>query len=78
MSIQTHALSRRSFLLTSGAFGIAVTFGTCEDVLPADAAGATILHGHFHHFSPNGGVSGVLVLVPRFRRWGAAGKLARR
>ena len=22
----------------------------------ADAAGATILHGHFHHFSPNGGV----------------------
>ena len=25
----------------------------------ADAAGATILHGHFHHFSPNGGVSGV-------------------
>jgi S-adenosylmethionine decarboxylase len=29
----------------------------------ADAAGATILHGHFHHFSPNGGVSGVLVLA---------------
>ena len=27
------------------------------------AAGATILHGHFHHFSPNGGVSGVLVAV---------------
>ena len=27
------------------------------------AAGATILHGHFHHFSPNGGVSGVLVLA---------------
>ncbi|MCK8788309.1 adenosylmethionine decarboxylase [Roseomonas sp. NAR14] len=26
-------------------------------------AGATILHGHFHHFSPNGGVSGVLVLA---------------
>jgi S-adenosylmethionine decarboxylase len=25
--------------------------------------GATILHGHFHHFSPNGGVSGVLVLA---------------
>ena len=24
---------------------------------------ATILHGHFHHFSPNGGVSGVLVLA---------------
>jgi S-adenosylmethionine decarboxylase len=27
------------------------------------AAGATILHAHFHHFSPNGGVSGVLVLA---------------
>ncbi|MBB5691859.1 adenosylmethionine decarboxylase [Roseomonas alkaliterrae] len=27
------------------------------------ATGATILHGHFHHFSPNGGVSGVLVLA---------------
>ncbi|MBV9735118.1 MAG: adenosylmethionine decarboxylase [Acidisphaera sp.] len=29
----------------------------------ATAAGATVLHGHFHHFSPNGGVSGVLVLA---------------
>lgn len=29
----------------------------------AIASGATILHGHFHHFSPNGGVSGVLVLA---------------
>ncbi|MGD0104870.1 MAG: adenosylmethionine decarboxylase [Rhodopila sp.] len=29
----------------------------------AEAAGATVLHGHFHHFSPNGGVSGVLVLA---------------
>ncbi len=29
----------------------------------AVTAGATILHGHFHHFSPNGGVSGVLVLA---------------
>jgi S-adenosylmethionine decarboxylase len=29
----------------------------------AEIAGATILHGHFHHFSPNGGVSGVLVLA---------------
>src|SRR5580658_9045418 len=29
----------------------------------AEAAGATILHGHFHHFSPNYGVSGVLVLA---------------
>ena len=27
------------------------------------ASGATILHGHFHHFTPNGGVSGVLVLA---------------
>lgn len=26
-------------------------------------AGATILHSHFHHFSPNGGVSGVIVLA---------------
>ncbi len=31
----------------------------------AEAAGATILHGHFHHFSPNGGVSGVLVLAEK-------------
>ena len=29
----------------------------------AIATGATILHGHFHHFQPNGGVSGVLVLA---------------
>jgi S-adenosylmethionine decarboxylase len=29
----------------------------------AQAAGATILHSHFHHFSPNGGVSGVVVLA---------------
>ncbi len=29
----------------------------------AIVAGATILHSHFHHFSPNGGVSGVLVLA---------------
>ncbi|MBW8269826.1 adenosylmethionine decarboxylase [Caldovatus aquaticus] len=29
----------------------------------AEVSGATILHGHFHHFSPNGGVSGVLVLA---------------
>ena len=31
--------------------------------LKARAAGATILHSHFHHFSPNGGVSGVVVLA---------------
>ncbi|CAI9120206.1 adenosylmethionine decarboxylase [Brytella acorum] len=29
----------------------------------AVTAGATILHSHFHHFSPNGGVSGVIVLA---------------
>lgn len=29
----------------------------------ATAAEATILHAHFHHFSPNGGVSGVVVLA---------------
>jgi S-adenosylmethionine decarboxylase len=29
----------------------------------AVAAGATILHSHFHHFAPNGGVSGVVVLA---------------
>ncbi len=26
-------------------------------------AGATVLHSHFHHFSPYGGVSGVVVLA---------------
>lgn len=29
----------------------------------AVAAGATILHTHFHHFGPDGGVSGVVVLA---------------
>lgn len=29
----------------------------------ADRAGATVLHTHLHHFVPNGGVSGVLVLA---------------
>ena len=29
----------------------------------AERAGATILHSHFHHFTPNGGVSGVVVLA---------------
>jgi S-adenosylmethionine decarboxylase len=29
----------------------------------AEAAGATVLHSHFHHFSPDGGVSGVVVLA---------------
>ena len=29
----------------------------------AEAAEATVLHSHFHHFSPDGGVSGVVVLA---------------
>ncbi|MEO5375501.1 MAG: adenosylmethionine decarboxylase [Alphaproteobacteria bacterium] len=29
----------------------------------AEEAGATLLHTHLHHFSPNGGISGVLVLA---------------
>jgi len=29
----------------------------------AEEAGATILHTHLHHFTPNGGVSGVIVLA---------------
>lgn len=29
----------------------------------ADVSGATLLHTHLHHFSPNGGISGVLVLA---------------
>jgi S-adenosylmethionine decarboxylase len=29
----------------------------------AAAANATVLHSHFHHFGPDGGVSGVLVLA---------------
>ena len=29
----------------------------------AEEAGATILHSHFHTFTPNGGVSGVVVLA---------------
>ncbi len=32
----------------------------CEAAI---VAGATILHSHFHHFTPNGGVSGVVVLA---------------
>lgn len=36
-----------------------------DDILTrgARASGATVLHRHFHHFSPFGGVSGVLVLA---------------
>src|ERR1035437_8646968 len=37
--IQTHALSRRSFLVVSGDVGVAVTFGSFDDVQSADAAG---------------------------------------
>ena len=29
----------------------------------AIVAGATILHSHLHHFTPNGGISGVVVLA---------------
>jgi S-adenosylmethionine decarboxylase len=29
----------------------------------AEAANATVLHTHFHHFGPDGGVSGVIVLA---------------
>lgn len=29
----------------------------------AEVAGATLLHTHLHHFSPNGGISGVVVLA---------------
>ena len=29
----------------------------------AEAAGATLLHVHLHHFTPNGGISGVAVLA---------------
>jgi S-adenosylmethionine decarboxylase len=39
--------------------------GHINDVLreAAEATGATVLHGHFHHFGPGQGVSGVLVLA---------------
>ena len=38
MTTHIHALSRRSFLVSSGAAGVAVTFGTFDNMLPADAA----------------------------------------
>ena len=38
MTTHIHALSRRSFLVSSGAAGIAVTFGTFDNMLPAEAA----------------------------------------
>jgi S-adenosylmethionine decarboxylase len=37
---------------------IEATLRTC-----VEAAGATLLHIHLHHFEPNGGVSGVAVLA---------------
>ncbi len=39
--------------------------GLVEDALrrAVEAAGATLLHLHLHHFTPNGGVSGVAVLA---------------
>ena len=39
MTIHMQALSRRSFLVSSGAAGVAVTFGSFDGVLPAAAAG---------------------------------------
>ncbi len=39
MTIHMQALSRRSFLVSSGAAGVAVTFGTFDGILPAFAAG---------------------------------------
>jgi isoquinoline 1-oxidoreductase beta subunit len=38
MTTHIQALSRRSFLVSSGAAGVAVTFGTFDNMLPADAA----------------------------------------
>lgn len=38
MTMHIQTLSRRSFLVSSGAAGIAVTFGTLDNVLPAAAA----------------------------------------
>ena len=38
MTIHMQALSRRSFLVSSGATAVAVTFGCFDSVLPADAA----------------------------------------
>ena len=38
----------------------AIEEALCEAAVTAKA---TILHSHFHHFSPNGGVSGVVVLA---------------
>ena len=39
MTTHIQALSRRSFLVSSGAAGIAVTFGTFDNMLPANAGG---------------------------------------
>src|SRR3974390_1043669 len=38
MMIHTQALSRRCFLLSSGAAGIAISFGAFDGILPAGAA----------------------------------------
>ncbi|MEJ2432424.1 MAG: molybdopterin-dependent oxidoreductase [Pseudolabrys sp.] len=38
MTTHIQKLSRRSFLVSSGAAGIAVTFGTLDNILPAEAA----------------------------------------
>ena len=44
-----------------------------------EVAGATLLHMHLHHFTPNGGVSGVAVLSEShisIHSWPAAGYAA--
>lgn len=45
----------------SGLDDIALVEDTLREA--AIAGGATILHCHLHHFQPNGGISGVLVLA---------------
>ncbi len=35
----------------------------CSLRAAAEAAGATIIHTHLHHFTPNGGITGVIVLA---------------
>ena len=44
----------------------------------AEAANATILHSHFHHFGPDGGVSGVVVLAESHISIDASGRTAAR
>ncbi len=60
MTTHINALSRRSFLVSSGAAGVAVTFGSFDNLLSADAAG---------NFAPNawvyiGGDGVVTIMSP--------------